>query len=269
MTYSPARVGSDYPLWRTPTMGTTAQAQGLARMPRLQAGSVRVAPARDDSTPEAERVQAVGIVIVTSRPMSGAGFCLWVHGRFPGWAARTVIAGDDFVERIGLPPDLVVTTVCGDCRQLLPEIRAAFPAVPILVLVDRFDAGLEADLVLAGAKGVLVVSSPEIEVVAAVANLLQGGTQVPAAACEALVDASRSKGLPDRQRLVLELMAKGLANKQIASEMQFSVSSVKTHIARLMLRFEMGSRTELVANARELLSGDADARTSTDAPGGP
>jgi TolB-like protein/tetratricopeptide (TPR) repeat protein len=58
--------------------------------------------------------------------------------------------------------------------------------------------------------------------------------------------------LTSRQREVLELLAKGLSNREIASTLGLSISTVKTHVENLLRVLDVSNRTEAAATAREL-----------------
>jgi len=59
-------------------------------------------------------------------------------------------------------------------------------------------------------------------------------------------------GLTDREVEVLRLVAKGMSNKEIASDLDVSPNTVKTHVARLFEKLEVRRRTEAILRAREL-----------------
>ena len=59
------------------------------------------------------------------------------------------------------------------------------------------------------------------------------------------------EGLSSRELQVLELMAKGAANKEIASSLTISESTVKTHIANIFQKLEVNDRTGAVAKAMQ------------------
>lgn len=52
--------------------------------------------------------------------------------------------------------------------------------------------------------------------------------------------------LPDRQRMILVLVAKGCANKEIAHRLGISEQTVKWHVSRMLRRFAVPNRTALV-----------------------
>jgi DNA-binding CsgD family transcriptional regulator len=59
-------------------------------------------------------------------------------------------------------------------------------------------------------------------------------------------------GISAREREVLDLLAAGLANKEIAERLGVSPHTVKTHVARLLEKLEAKRRTDAIARARAL-----------------
>ena len=64
---------------------------------------------------------------------------------------------------------------------------------------------------------------------------------------DAVADRSRTVLLTAREREVLQLLADGLGNKQIAARLGISTSTVKTHVEELFERLDVASRAEAVA----------------------
>ena len=64
--------------------------------------------------------------------------------------------------------------------------------------------------------------------------------------------ALQSLGITDREYAVLELLAAGRANKEIARELHVSPNTVKTHVSRLYEKLEVGRRTQAVQKAKML-----------------
>lgn len=60
-------------------------------------------------------------------------------------------------------------------------------------------------------------------------------------------------GISKREYEVLELMAQGLSNQEIADKLFVSVNTVKTHSANLFLKLEVRRRTQAVQKGKELM----------------
>ena len=69
---------------------------------------------------------------------------------------------------------------------------------------------------------------------------------------EVNVKAQQTLGISARELEVLELLAAGQSNKEIASRLNVSPNTVKTHVARLYEKLEAKRRTEAVLKARQL-----------------
>jgi DNA-binding CsgD family transcriptional regulator len=64
--------------------------------------------------------------------------------------------------------------------------------------------------------------------------------------------AQETLGISARELEVLELLAAGRSNKEIASRLEVSPNTVKTHVARLFGKLQVRRRTEAILRAREL-----------------
>jgi DNA-binding CsgD family transcriptional regulator len=64
--------------------------------------------------------------------------------------------------------------------------------------------------------------------------------------------AQESLGISVRELEVLELLAAGRSNKEIAGRLEVSPNTVKTHVAKLFEKLEVSRRTEAILRAREL-----------------
>ncbi|HTU67558.1 MAG TPA: response regulator transcription factor [Steroidobacteraceae bacterium] len=76
--------------------------------------------------------------------------------------------------------------------------------------------------------------------------------RAPPAPFEVNVQAFESLGISDREREVLELLAGGRSNKEIANQLAVSPNTVKTHVAKLFEKLQVGRRTAAISRAREL-----------------
>ena len=76
--------------------------------------------------------------------------------------------------------------------------------------------------------------------------------KAPAVSFERNDAALKSLGITDRELTMLERLAAGAANKEIARTLDISPNTVKTHIANLYQKLEVQRRTQAIQKAREL-----------------
>lgn len=74
----------------------------------------------------------------------------------------------------------------------------------------------------------------------------------PAAGFVVNEKARESLGISEREFEVLQLLAAGRSNKEIANQLSVSPNTVKTHVAKLYGKLEVSRRTEAIVRAREL-----------------
>lgn len=74
----------------------------------------------------------------------------------------------------------------------------------------------------------------------------------PPASFEPNTAVQKTLGISEREKEVLELLAAGRSNKEIANTLDVSANTVKTHVANLYGKLEVKRRTEAVLRAREL-----------------
>jgi LuxR family maltose regulon positive regulatory protein len=83
-------------------------------------------------------------------------------------------------------------------------------------------------------------------------DLLSGVPPVRAPAGPPLSEQPLIEPLSERELEVLGLMAEGLSNQEIAGKLFISVGTVKTHVHNICGKLDVASRTQAVAQAREL-----------------
>ena len=76
--------------------------------------------------------------------------------------------------------------------------------------------------------------------------------RAPPAPFEINAPALESLGISVREREVLELLAAGRSNKEIARQLAVSPNTVKTHVSKLFEKLSVRRRTEAISRAREL-----------------
>jgi len=184
------------------------------------------------------------VLLATDIPALGAGLAGWLSETSRHW--DVVLACDDQTirENLDMSPAVVVVTET-TLAASMPDFECG---AAVLVLVHECDAEQEANLLRAGARGVLSVGTSRATFLDALHRLRQGGTVASSAAVSILVAARPAEiKLTERQREVVQLLATGLTVSSIAKQLYVTENTVKTHIARLKARTGARSRTELVA----------------------
>ena len=159
-----------------------------------------------------------------------------------------------------LDPDIVVMDFHlgdGTGRDAAIAMREAFPTVRF-VFLSR-DGGDNARLaaVEAGASAYVLKSSPASEVIAAIRKAAEGATLISPAMIARLVSRGADRvhmqeSLSPREREVLQLLADGIATRQIARQLAISYSTVRTHMRSISAKLGTKSMVSAVVTAREL-----------------
>ncbi len=127
----------------------------------------------------------------------------------------------------------------------------------MVVLTSFSDQPRVAEALAAGAVGYLLKDCDPRDLVASVRAAAEGHAPLDPRVARALLPStagpSVSDGLSGREREVLELVAQGLANKQIGRALGISERTVKAHLGRVFRQIGVGDRTSAALWAREHL----------------
>ena len=177
------------------------------------------------------------------------------------------VNGRDALEQLRvLRPDVVLMDVRMpelDGIETTRRIHAGPPPHPAVVMLTTFDADdYVHDALTAGACGFLLKSAPPDELVRAVRKAAERELLLAPEITRLLVShylERRSQPSPvhgfslltDREREVLELIARGRSNADIAAALFLSEATVKTHINRIFMKLGVRDRAQAVVAAYE------------------
>ena len=199
---------------------------------------------------------------------------------------RVMLADDHAILRAGLrmllddQPDMAVVAEAGDGEEAIrratssrPDVavvdltmpgltgvetleglRREAPTTRLLVLTMHDDPGYARLAMAAGASGHVVKDAESGELLAAIRAVHRGRTFVQVGSEPAPADPPRPPvpALSPRERQVLELLAHGHTNREVADRLSLSVKTVETHRARLGDKLGLHTRADLVRLAIDL-----------------
>ncbi len=156
-------------------------------------------------------------------------------------------------------PDILLLDVSmpgGSGLDILPRLQAEVPICKVVILTVSED---EETLFLAlkqGARGYIVKGVAADDLVAAVQAVHAGETYVaPGMAGRILTEMAKSRpaGLPDlsaREQEILERIAQGQTNKEIAAELFLSEKTIKHYVTNILTKLQVRNRVEAALKAR-------------------
>lgn len=160
---------------------------------------------------------------------------------------------DQAIERCAtLTPDVILLDLLMPRRagsEAIPELLRRSPRSRVLVLSSQAAPSWVRRALTAGAAGYLSKRSSDRELAAAIRRVASGDGYVePSLGATLVVDNSQTalEALSERERDVLQLLALGYTNQEIAARLYISVRTVDTHRAHIMLKLGLETRAELV-----------------------
>ena len=135
------------------------------------------------------------------------------------------------------------------------QIRARLPKTEVLIFTMHDNETLIQELLKAGARGYLLKSDAKRHLIGAIKSLAGHKPFFTAKVSEALLNsflarpAREGSTLTNRERGVVQLIAEGHTNKQIANILNISLKTVETHRAAIMRKLNLSSSAGLVRYA--------------------
>jgi DNA-binding NarL/FixJ family response regulator len=213
---------------------------------------------------EVELMARVRVMIADDHPLvrSGLRFLLEREGEF-----QVIAEAADGYEAIDLAvlhkPDVILLDV-GMPRLNGPDaalsISHKLPSARIVMVSMHSDEAYVLRALKAGARGYLLKASPEADVLAAVRAVAAGNAYFSPSITKLLVEEyvleARRRGVEDsydllsvREKEILQILASGKSNREIADQLHISISTVETHRNNIFQKLHLHNLAELILYA--------------------
>lgn len=159
-------------------------------------------------------------------------------------------------------PDMVLLDLnIPDAQRFsaLEQLRADFPSLPVVMVSGSYDRVTVRDALAGGAAGFLPKTLDRATILDAIGQVLMGEIYAPGELqSDPLADEEEEKirklidSLTPQQRVVLGRLVAGRLNKQIAHELDISMTTVKAHVSAILCKLNVFSRTQAVILANRV-----------------
>jgi DNA-binding NarL/FixJ family response regulator len=208
----------------------------------------------------------IRIVLVDDQELMRVGFRMVLGAQEDMTVVGEGSNGEEAIELAGrLRPDVVLMDVRMpvldgvEATKLITERNLA--KVLVMTTFDLDEYALSA--LRNGASGFLLKDTPSVQLVTSLRVVASGDAVVSPSVTRRLLDrflgsaggqlrdASVLDALTDREREVLQLIAQGLSNTEIAAKLFLSEATVKTHVGRVLAKLDLRDRVQAVVLAYE------------------
>ncbi|GGO87584.1 response regulator [Wenjunlia tyrosinilytica] len=214
---------------------------------------------------------SVRVFLVDDHPLFRAGVRLAMEDADDLEVVGEASTGEEAVPALRSPDmaaDVVLMDLLLPGRSGIETTRALIteappgttaPRVLIVSMSDEDDAVVAA--IRAGAHGYLVKGTPREELLRAVRTVAEGGAVFSSAvaarlsgyfsAVHDLPGRAAFPQLTERERQILDLLARGYTNRRIARELVLSEKTVRNHVSHVFTKLQVTDRTEATVRARD------------------
>jgi two-component system invasion response regulator UvrY len=183
--------------------------------------------------------------------------------RIARWALREALAKDPEIEIVGeagtaeetvamlrdtKPDVLVLDTTLRDHSgfEVLAQLRQ-LEAGPVIVLAPHTEPSYAARAIAAGAHGFVSKSEAPERLLDAIRAVTRGEQVLPPGVAELLAMGDGDPGSPltARELQVMEMLARGMTNREIAHHLEISIKTVDTHRGHVLKKLGLRNNSEL------------------------
>ncbi len=148
----------------------------------------------------------------------------------------------------------------GNGVEVCREVRSRHPEVQCLMLTSFSDDEALMDAIMAGASGYVLKQIRGNDLADAIRRVARGESLLDPAVTRRVLDRLRNPApaddrlaqLTDQERRILDLIARGMTNRQIGNELHLAEKTVKNYVSNLLAKLGMSRRTEAAVFAARL-----------------
>jgi two-component system, NarL family, response regulator DevR len=156
--------------------------------------------------------------------------------------------------------DVRLTDGDGDGIEVCREIRSRLPYVACLMLTSFSDDEALFAAIMAGAAGYVLKQIRGQDLVGTIRRIGKGESLIDPALTARVMERLRARSddderimrLTDQERKILDLIAEGMTNRQIADTMYLAEKTVKNYVSNLLAKLGMDRRTEAAVYATRI-----------------
>jgi DNA-binding NarL/FixJ family response regulator len=205
------------------------------------------------------------VLVADDHPMFRDGILMLLATTPDLVAVGEASSGDEAIERAAtLAPDVILMDIqMPGCSGVdaTRRILAADPAVRVLIVTMFEDDASLFTAVRAGARGFVLKDAERADILRAIRAVGQGEAIFSPAVASRLLDymttpaqslaATEFPELTDREREILELMAQGLRNADIARRLVLSPRTVRNYVSSVFAKLRVADRAHAIIRARQ------------------
>ena len=203
-----------------------------------------------------ERLHAMKVLVVDDHPLFLSGIRGVIESLADEVCVLEATSAEDAIAQIEREPD--IDFICLDLQlpglngiEFLSELRRRRVPAPVVILSALESPGIIHRALKAGANGYISKTAPRDELVKGLSAIARSGHYVSSALRRPLdsfragIGSAGAGGvnLTRRQRQILDLLASGLSNPEIAGQLCLAESTVKGHLATLYALLNAETRT--------------------------
>ena len=148
----------------------------------------------------------------------------------------------------------------GNGVEVCRELRSRHPEIQCLMLTSFGDDVALMDAIMAGAAGYVLKQIRGNDLAEAIRRVAKGESLLDPAVTRRVLDRLRNPApvddrlaqLTDQERRILELIARGMTNRQIGGELHLAEKTVKNYVSNMLAKLGMSRRTEAAVFATRL-----------------